>query len=309
MPSVSAAARRLGLLVASSPTNSRARYRLTGRNDLATRPGSRSASPRTRAAELVAPADPVGSFANGLLVRRPRLALRPAPLLVVPPKLEGLAQLPPPPSPQRRNWSVQLTGGPSLTYRRLPGTSTQLEKLERPAWGGSGQLLGAYAFSPRLTVAGGLGFAQHAGSLRYTLQSTASGETRQVDFRDVYNFVTLPVQAQLTLGGNHRWRYGVLGGAVAAQLISARVTTGSACNCAQQRWRPSSADSIFQRRNLTLTVGAFADYQLSPGRWLTVRPQAELFLNSLTLPPRTSRYPWGLGVQVGYRWDLAPRKP
>ncbi|SDX35964.1 porin family protein [Hymenobacter psychrophilus] len=249
------------------------------------------------------------TFSNEPLARRP-LPTPPQPAV---PKVSS-RPLPRPPRPTRqelrlRNWSVQLTAGPSLTYRLLGSASTQLEKLERPAWSGSGQLMGAYAFSPRLTVAGGLGFAQYANTLRYTLSNADSAKTRQIDFRDTYNFITIPVQAQLTLGGNHRWRYGVLGGGTAALLTSMRVTEGSACNCGQRLRRPTPTDTAYRRLNLALTVGAFADYQFAPGQWLTIRPQGELFLNSLTTPNnRAPRHPFSVGVQLGYRWNLDPRK-
>ncbi|MFD2787620.1 outer membrane beta-barrel protein [Hymenobacter rubripertinctus] len=303
-----AAARRL--VVAGNRNGSQSRRR-TGQGDPEARAGSRFASRRHRRTDQAtqpAQPEPATSLTNEALALRPLLT--PPPLAAAPAEVNRQRQ-PRTKRPTRqelrlRDWSVQLTGGPGLTYRLLGGSPTQLEGLERPTVSGSGQLLGAYAFSRQLTVAGGLGFAQYANSLRYTLKKTASDQTRQIDFRDVYNFVTLPVQAQLTLGGNHRWRYGVLGGGTAALLTGARTTEGSACNCGQRRWIPGSADSTFQRLNLALTVGAFANYQFAPGQWLTIRPQGQLFLNSLTQPPGTPRRPWSGGVQVGYSWDLDP---
>ncbi|RSK43319.1 PorT family protein [Hymenobacter perfusus] len=209
-----------------------------------------------------------------------------------------------------RNWSAQLVLGPSLTYRFLGGSPTQLERLERPNLGFSGQATAAYAFSRQLTVAAGLGYAELANSLQYQLKKTSQENLLQKDFRDVYRFLTIPVQAQLTLQGNHRWRYGVLGGGNVAFLTGARTTEGSACNCGQRQWPTDAVNLPFRRLNLALTGGVFASYQFAPGQWLTIRPQGQVFLNSLTIPDstRAPRRPWSTGVQIGYSWDLDPRK-
>ena len=280
------------------------------RTRLQSRPKQARGSAENRAQH---PADANASGLTAALPNEP-LALRP----LLPPPLAA-----PAPDVQRqrrprqrrltrqelrlRDWSVQLTAGPGLTYRLLSGTSTQLEGLERPAIGYAGQLTGAYAFSRQLTVAGGLGFARYTNSLRYTLRQASSDQTRQIDFRDTYSFLTLPLQAQLTLGGNHRWRYGVLGGGSVNLFTGARVTEGSACHCGQRTIAPSTSDSTFQRVNLALTAGVFANYQFAPGQWFTIRPQGQLFVNSLTQPGSTPRRPWNLGVQLGYSWDLDPR--
>ena len=209
------------------------------------------------------------------------------------------------------DWSVQVLAGPGLTYRLLGRSATQLQRLERPAAGFSGQLMVAYAFSPRLTLAAGLGYAQYATTLRYQLASRRPDSVvAAVDFRDQYHFLTVPVQARLALGGNHRWRYGVLGGAELAVLTSARTTEGSPCYCRQQRWLGSApgSDSTFRRLNLALTAGAFASYQFRPGQWLTIQPQAQLFANPLNAAGSAARRPWNLGLQLGYRWELPPRR-
>ena len=308
-----AAARRLGLAVVASRGGAQSRNRatVTGHNGLRSRLEDQSLSRRDRANSQAAQSESAASFTNEPLALRPLLT--PLPLAAEPEvnrQRRARAKRPTRQELRLRNWSVQLTGGPGLTYRLLGGSPTQLEGLERPTISGSGQLMGAYAFSRQLTVAGGLGFAQYANSLRYTLKKTASDQTQQIDFRDVYNFVTIPVQAQLTLQGNHRWRYGVLGGGTLALFTGGRATEGSACNCTQRTVSPGMAAGPIQATNLALSGGAFANYQFAPGQWLTFRPQGQLFLNSLTTTTsgRAPRRPWSVGVQVGYSWDLAPRK-
>jgi|GEM_PF-6813634 len=208
-----------------------------------------------------------------------------------------------------RNWSAQVLLGSGVTYRALGGSSTQLEGLERPALGFTGQATAAYAFSRQLTVAAGLGYSEYANSLHYQLKKATDETVQQKDFRDVYRFLTVPVQAQLTLGRSLRWRYGVLGGGTLAFLTGARTTEGSACNCGQRQWTNNMPTMPFQRTNLLVSGGAFASYQFALGQWLTIRPQGQLFLNSLTTPTsnRAARRPWSLGVQAGYSWDLDPR--
>ncbi|NVO30390.1 outer membrane beta-barrel protein [Hymenobacter lapidiphilus] len=207
------------------------------------------------------------------------------------------------------DWSVQVLAGPGLTYRLLGRPATQLQGLERPAVGFNGQIMAAYTFSPRLTLAAGLGYAQYVTTLRYQIvRNRPDSLLTAVNFRDRYHFLTLPAQARLELGGNHRWRYGVLGGAELAVLLGARTTEGSPCNCGQQRWLSAAPDSTFRRLNLALTAGAFANYQFRPGHWLTIQPQGQLFANSLSGASRIQRRPWSLSLQLGYRWDLAPRR-
>ena len=209
-----------------------------------------------------------------------------------------------------RNWSAQLLLGSGLTYRFLGGTPTQLERLERPGLGFSGQATAGYSFSRQLTVTAGLGYAEFANTLNYKLKKDSLETLQQQNFRDVYHFLTIPMQAQLTLQGNHRWRYGVLGGGTVAVLTGARTTEGSACNCRQQQWTTDAVNLPFRRISLALTGGVFASYQLQPGQWLTVQPQAQIFLNSLSNPAgtRAPRRPWSTGMQLGYSWDLEPRK-
>ncbi|RSK34028.1 porin family protein [Hymenobacter metallilatus] len=240
------------------------------------------------------------------------LAVRPQALEVKEPEVKRQRRARKQPSRRElrlRNWSAQVLLGQQVTYRLLSASATQLQRLERPGMGFNGQVSGTYAFSRQLSVSGGLGYAEYANSLQYQLKKASAEALRQIDFRDVYRFFVVPVQAQLTLGGNQRWRYGLLGGGTLAFLTSARTTEGSACNCGQREWTSDMPDSIFSRTNLALTAGAFASYQFAPGQWLTLRPQSQLFLNSLTAPSSSApRRPWGVGVQVGYSWDLDPRK-
>ncbi|RYU82822.1 outer membrane beta-barrel protein [Hymenobacter persicinus] len=253
--------------------------------------------------------------------RQPKISNAPLALLVVRPAVEEAAEpevhatkrrprkRPTKQELRLRNWSAQVLVGSGLTYRVLGGTPTQLETLERPSLGFSGQATATYAFSRQLAVAVGLGYAEYATALHYQLQKKTLETVEQKDFRDVYRFLTVPVQAQLTLGGNARWRYGVLGGGTLALLTGARTTEGSACNCQQTQWTSDAVNLPFNRTNLQLTGGAFASYQFGLGQWLTIRPQGQIFLNSLTTPAstRADRRPWSLGVQAGYSWDLDPR--
>ncbi|UOQ76709.1 PorT family protein [Hymenobacter sp. 5516J-16] len=212
-----------------------------------------------------------------------------------------------------RGWSAQLLAGTGLTYRAVGSGATQLEQLERPSMGFSAQASGAYALTRQLTVSAGLGYAEYATALRYQLSKSGqdSAVSRAIKFRDVYRFITVPLQVQYTLQGNHRWRVGVLGGGTMALLTGARTTEGTACNCSQRQWQPGvGITNPFARTSLLLNAGVFANYQFAPGQWLTIRPQGQLFLNSLTeqASGRAARRPWSLGIQAGYSWDLDPRK-
>ncbi|TGE29202.1 outer membrane beta-barrel protein [Hymenobacter metallicola] len=240
--------------------------------------------------------------------------VRPAALSVEEPEVEHARRAPRKRLSKRelrlRNWSGQLLFGSGVTYRALGGAPTQLEQLERPSLGFNGQATATYALSRQLSVSAGLGYAEYATSLNYQLKKTASENLVETKFRDVYRFFTIPVQAQLTLGGNPRWRYGVLGGGALGILAGAQTTEGSACNCRQTNWATSTKESPFTRTNLLFTGGAFASYQFALGQWFTIRPQGQVFLNSLTTPTsgRAARRPWSLGLQAGYSWDLDPRK-
>jgi hypothetical protein len=200
-----------------------------------------------------------------------------------------------------------MVAGPSLTYRTLGDSARQLERLERPGIGYSGQVTASYALNKKLTISTGLGYAEYANNLHYQLQKTSAETSRIVDFRDVYRFVSIPVHAQYTLGGNQRWRFGTLGGANVGLLAGTRTTEGSACNCSQTT---VPASGTYRNTSLVLTAGGFLSYQFAPGQWLTLRPQGQYFLNSLTDPAsgRVDRHPWSLGVQGGISFDLEPKK-
>ncbi|TGE08471.1 outer membrane beta-barrel protein [Hymenobacter fodinae] len=206
-----------------------------------------------------------------------------------------------------KNWSVQVVAGPSLTYRTLGDSARQLERLERPSVGYSGQVTASYALNKQLTLSTGLGYAEFANRLHYQLQKTTAEASRIIDFRDVYRFVNIPLLAQYTLGGNQRWRIGTLGGANLGLLTGTRTTEGSACNCSQTT---APATGTYRNISLVLTAGGFLNYQFAPGQWLTLRPQGQYFLNSLTDPAsgRATRHPWSLGVQAGISFDLEPKK-
>ncbi|TGD82459.1 porin family protein [Hymenobacter wooponensis] len=206
-----------------------------------------------------------------------------------------------------KNWSIQIVAGPSLTYRTLGDSARQLERLERPSIGYSGQVTASYALTKQLTISTGLGYAEFANNLHYQLQKTSAETSRIIDFRDVYRFVSIPLLAQYTFGGNHRWRFGALGGANVGLLTGTRTTEGSACNCSQTT---VPATGTYHNTSLVLTAGGSLNYQFAPGQWLTLRPQGQYFLNSLTDPAsgRAARHPWSVGVQGGISFDLEPKK-
>lgn len=206
-----------------------------------------------------------------------------------------------------RGWSVQVLAGSSLTYRTLGDSARQVERLERPGIGYSGQLMASYALNKRLTVSTGLGYAEYANNLKFQVKKASQETARAVDFRDVYRFVTIPLLAQYTLGGNQRWQFGTQGGGTLGLLAGTRTTQGSACNCSQTTSPP---EGTYRNTSLLLTAGGFLSYQFVPGQWLTLRPQGSYFLNSLTDPTtsQATRHPWSVGVQGGISFDLEPKK-
>lgn len=206
-----------------------------------------------------------------------------------------------------RGWSVQVAAGPSLTYRTLGRDSArQVEQLERPSYGFSGQLTAAYTLTEKLTVSTGLGYAEYANTLKFRVKKASEETARQVLFRDVYRFVSVPLLMRYSLGGNQRWRFGAVGGANLGLLKGTRTTEGSACNCSQTT---TPAEGTYRRTSLVLTAGGFVHYQFAPGKWLTLQPQGQYFLNSLTDPAsgRAARHPWAVGVLGGISFDLEPK--
>ncbi|WP_157530531.1 hypothetical protein [Hymenobacter norwichensis] len=214
------------------------------------------------------------------------------------------------PQPIKPNWAIQALGGPTVSYRKLGANVRRVEQLERPAAGYGMQLGVARTLTPRLSLSVGVGYTEVAASLYLRLQKADSVPLVITRLRDYYRLLTVPMEAHYLLGATTRWRYGVQAGVAPALLLSARTTEGGACNCQQQQWQPSDSTRRFRQLNLTLTAGAFVGYQAAPGLWLTLRPQAQYFLNSITDPTsgRAARHPWSVGVQGGISFDL-PFKP
>ncbi|MBG8555923.1 porin family protein [Hymenobacter guriensis] len=208
-----------------------------------------------------------------------------------------------------RGFGVELLGGSGISYRTLGGSPTQLEKLERPGTSFSGRVGVTYALNRLLTASAGVGYSEYATSLDYMLRKTSQETATRVSFRDVHRYFIIPVQARYRLAGNHRWSVGSMGGATVALRTGSRTTEGSACACTQQEWAPG-VSSPYRSSSLLLTAGAFANYQTALGQWLSVRPQAQYFLTSITNPAQSKapRRPWNLGVEVGMSWELNPRK-
>jgi len=211
--------------------------------------------------------------------------------------------------PAKPKWALQVLAGPAVSYRKLGANARRVEQLERPAAGYGAQFGVARSINPRLSVSAGIGYAEMATSLFLRVQKADSLPPATVRFRDYYRLLTAPVEAHYLLGNSTRWRYGIQGGVAPALLLSARTTEGGACNCQQQQWQPSDSTQ-FRRINLTLTAGAFAGYQAAPGLWLTLRPQAQYFLNSITEPTsgRAASHPWSVGVQGGISFDFPSKR-
>lgn len=206
-------------------------------------------------------------------------------------------------------WAVQVLAGPTVSYRKLGANARRVEQLERPAAGYGVQLGMARTLTPRLALSVGVGYTEMAAGLYLRLQKADSVPVVTTRLRDYYRLLMVPVEAHYLLGNTARWRYGIQAGMAPALLLSARTTEGGACNCQQQQWQPGDS-TRFRQVNLTLTAGAFVRYHAAPGLWLTLRPQAQYFLNSITEPVsgRAARQPWSVGVQGGISFDL-PFKP
>lgn len=270
-----------------------------------------------------------------LASRRPQLPLPTA----LPAPLTGVA-LPEPPAPTPTpagRWSLAGLAGPALTYRLL-GTATSggpgLSRLERPAPSYAAQVQIGYAASPRLRLHAGLGYQTFAtgynavvrsarvqtttirqvqivynGTRRdslivmYSHDSIVGTETRRLRQRDTYRYLTVPLQAQLRLGGTGRWSYAGLAGATLGLYLGGRTTEGSsACQCEQVSWQPGRGP--IRRATLLLTLGAAAEYELRPGWHLLLQPVVQQALFSITDDSRPARRPLGLSVQTGMRFDL-----
>ncbi|AIZ63616.1 hypothetical protein PK28_07780 [Hymenobacter sp. DG25B] len=206
-----------------------------------------------------------------------------------------------------QHMGIELVAGSGVSYRKMGGITTQLQNLERPGTSYGGHLGLTYALNKRLTVMAGAGYAEYATALNYQLQKTSQDITKQISFRDVHRYITLPVQTQYQFIGNHRWNIGTMVGGAVNLRTSSRTTEGDACFCEQKEWTPGVA-SPYRSTNLLLKAGAYASYQMALGQWISVRPQGQYFLNSITDPAQAQakRHPWNLGVEVGLMWELSP---
>ncbi|OON67099.1 outer membrane beta-barrel protein [Hymenobacter sp. CRA2] len=215
------------------------------------------------------------------------------------------------PRPTRRarilkNLTANVLVGSALSYRQLSGGGTlaqrQLASLERPALGYSAHVGLAYALNKRLKVSLGLGYTDYA--TRYLYQVQKGDGVVKVDQRDVYRFITMPVQVQYQLAANHRYSVGWLAGASLGAYAGGRTTTGTACNCLQSD-APAS-DEGYRTWAVAATAGGYLEYYLNPDVRLLLRPTLQYQLNSLTDPAAglVERRPWSVGLQTGLSFNL-----
>ena len=242
------------------------------------------------------------------------------------------------PAPARR-LAVQLLAGPAISYRYLGrvGSDTvvsAVERLERPAESYSAELGLTYALTPRLSVLTGLGYAEYATRLdlrvkqpvvvyasfrrpvlQYTngsfntlyvpdsIASRGDDEEQRVRHRDVYRFVSVPLQVQYQLGMTGRFAYGVQLGATANLYVGGRTSQASGCGCEQENWRVSG--SPFRLANLGLTAGTSISYRLAE-RWrLSMQPTFNYLITPLAKnQDRSARHLLSAGVRTGVAFDL-----
>ncbi|GGF12018.1 hypothetical protein GCM10011383_24050 [Hymenobacter cavernae] len=236
--------------------------------------------------------------------------------------------------------AVQLLLGPALSYRHLGRLSTdpvqsEMEKLERPAESYSAELGLTYALTPRLSLLTGLGYSEYATRLDLTvkqpvvvyesfrrpvLEYTTNGlfntlyvpdsipssneeEQQRVRHRDVYRFVSVPLQVQYQLGTAGRFSYGLTLGATANLYVGGRTTQASGCGCDQDSW--NLGKSPFRMVSLGLTAGSSLRYRLA-GRWnLSLQPTFNYLLTPLAqTPDRSARHILSAGMRTGVSFDL-----
>lgn len=230
----------------------------------------------------------------------PGLGALPAPL----PTPAAPAQRPLPPTEKRPRWSVQVLGGPALTYRTLSKQAYRgfPDSLERPAVGYALHLLVGYAPTPRLQLTAGVGFAEYATALNLRLQHDTIQQRYR--HRDTYRFVQVPVQAQYWLREQGRLQVGLLAELAPSFYVGGRVTSGGACACETQTH--TAPDSLYRHLSLSATVGATVSYRLG-GRWrVFLQPAASYFLSPITQQPARvdERRPVAVGVRGGLSLDL-----
>lgn len=286
-----------------------------------------AAAPATNPAAAVGSALGLADAAGSRQGAQLPLGLRPVPLQQ--PALDGPAvravaldsSLLRGPRPSR--WALEVLAGPALSYRRLVADSAAggVARYERPALAWAGQAQVRYALTPRLHLLAGLGYAQYSSRLhlllRQPLPDSAAGSTeRVVRQRDVYRYVTVPVQAQLELSRGGRWRYGVLAGASLDVYAGSRSSSGLPCACTQQTWSVGSRGP-YRQLGLSATLGLQVRYALTPRLTLLAQPQGRYSVFSITnsdavSPPSlpapgsqaSARHPFAVGILTGFSFDL-----
>jgi hypothetical protein len=235
--------------------------------------------------------------------------------------------------------AVQLLAGPALSYRYLgrPGTdslTSAVERLERPAESYSAELGLTYALTPRLTVLTGLGYTEYATRLDLTVKqpvvvyasfqrpvlqyangnfntlyvpdSVASGDTeaeQRVRHRDVYRFVSVPLQVQYELGTAGRFGYGLMLGASANLYMGGSTTQAGGCGCEQDKWQ--SGNSPFRLASLGLMAGTTIRYRLAERWHLHLQPTFNYLLTPLAQDQtRSARHLLSAGMRTGVSFDL-----
>lgn len=209
-------------------------------------------------------------------------------------------------------WALEVLAGPTLSYRQLgPDSANGISRYERPAAALAAQVQARYALTPRLFLAGGIGYAEYRTQFNLLLQQQQRRDsitvTRAVKQRDVYRYFTVPVQVQYQLGGQGRLQYEAQAGASLDVYAGGRTSGSTACTCEQQQnW--SSAGAPYRRLGLSLTAGLGVRYALTPRLTLLAQPMGRYSVLSVsdtnTSTALPARRPFAVGLLTGFSLNL-----
>lgn len=209
-------------------------------------------------------------------------------------------------------WALEVLAGPTLSYRQLASDSANgISQYERPAAAFAAQVQARYALTPRLYLAGGIGYAEYRTQLNLLLQQRQRRDsitvTRAVKQRDVYRYFTVPVQVQYQLGGRGRLQYEAQAGASLDVYAGGRTSGSTACTCEQQQnW--SSGSAPYRRLGLSLSAGLGVRYALTPRLTLLAQPMGRYSVLSIsdtnTSTPLPARRPFAVGLLTGFSLNL-----
>lgn len=214
----------------------------------------------------------------------------------------------------RGRWELQLVAGPALSHRRQATSDTLpagVTSTERAAVGYMAQATLRYRLRARLALAVGAGYTQYASTVAVAVRTTTTPSPRdttrvttvqQFSNRDIYRYLTLPLQLQYFLPSRGRIGLGVLGGITLGLYDGGQTTGGGTCACQQQAW--TASNSPFRRLDLSLTAGLDARYYLTPQWALTAQPTLRYSLLSINSSPAPARYPLAAGLLLGFTYRL-----